>query len=185
MCDSLDVVLMWMQKLWRAASSSKYMWLILVSRLPLCSVKLIVWALSIAKLADFLIHNHTQKTLGILQPTSSKTLFIINTTIIITFFRSYHCKQHLCGLKQSTSQPTTYTMKVNCAQLMGIIQLVLANLALLISILTPFWTDGFFGNRGLFAACFDSCTWYHENDFFLQKNLPGKFPKLIEKAFVN
>lgn len=68
-------------------------------------------------------------------------------------------------------------MEASCAQIIGLIMLVNTNLAIIISFATPYWQIRplGFGNDGLWAKCAgEECRWVFDDDFFLQKLLPGK-----------
>ncbi|XP_053382309.1 uncharacterized protein LOC123540114 isoform X3 [Mercenaria mercenaria] len=66
-------------------------------------------------------------------------------------------------------------MKVTCSELVAVILLVKTNLAAIISIATPYWAETLVGHKGLMAVCINSCEWYIDHDFFLQRNLPDWF----------
>lgn len=68
----------------------------------------------------------------------------------------------------------------SCLAVMGIIWLVITNLAIIICFSTPFWTEEYMfsliSNEGLWAKCgINTCVWFFENDFEIEQTKPGKF----------
>ncbi|KAL5013554.1 hypothetical protein ScPMuIL_007824 [Solemya velum] len=65
-------------------------------------------------------------------------------------------------------------MQTSCAAILGIILLVLTNLAIIICFATPYWLEArHIYTRGLWAHCDDrDCTWMFQDEFAIQKHLP-------------
>lgn len=70
-------------------------------------------------------------------------------------------------------------MGAGCCQIIGLIMLVITDLAIIISFATPYWTEfraNFQRNWGLWARCDNTdCTWMFDNDFNLQQNTQDWF----------
>ena len=71
-------------------------------------------------------------------------------------------------------------MRVSCVQLFGIISLSITVLAFLVSTGSPFWVVDEDSHYGLLARCHDECYWYFQNDFAVQKNVPGKLSLALD-----
>ncbi|XP_064596872.1 uncharacterized protein LOC135463543 [Liolophura sinensis] len=68
----------------------------------------------------------------------------------------------------------------SCLAVMGIIWLVITNLAIIICFSTPFWMEDYMinliNNEGLWAKCgISSCVWFFEDDFALEETKPVWF----------
>ncbi|KAL3892361.1 hypothetical protein ACJMK2_004572 [Sinanodonta woodiana] len=70
-------------------------------------------------------------------------------------------------------------MQNTCGAIVGLIFLVLTNLAIMIAFATPYWLEHrmiFNRNEGLWADCLDNeCTWHFEDNFKFQSQIEDWF----------
>ena len=74
-----------------------------------------------------------------------------------------------------------FKMMTTCCAIVGLVFLVLTNLAIIIAFATPYWMVTERINRGLWAYCdHQTCTWvFQESPYYLPGQDSGEFSSIL------